>query len=132
MGRHNPSDGSNGRRVRMPEDDKTALRANLAFTFRLCGATDAQVSKVFSSGSIPIDVWISRWICHHTDYETAGLTSDNYKKGFFAWVYYKTAVDIIDSLDISDAVRKENLRNIESNLERVRNELYSNKGSEQA
>ena len=97
-----------GKRVRvvMKPVDKANLRRNLMTTFRTCGATDAQALRALTHGSLPMEVWIQRWICHHTDYPSAGLTEDNYRKGCFAWMYYKAVVEVVEKLDITDAVRK--------------------------
>lgn len=104
-----PSSGTEGKkriRVVMKQADKDDLRRNLLFTFKTCGATDAQALRALTHGSLPMEVWIQRWICHHTDYQTAGLTEDNYRKGCFAWIYYKATVDVADKLEVTESTRK--------------------------
>jgi len=89
-------------RIVMKQKDRDTLRHNLVFTFKTCGASEEQAMAAVTTGSLPMEVWIQRWICHHTNYQTAGLTEQNFRKGCFAWIYYKATVEVAEYLEISD------------------------------
>ena len=101
-----PTDNGHGRRVKMAQRDKDALRRNLLLTFATCGASDVQARKALDTGDPTMLEWIQRWICSHTDYDKEGLTEDSYRKGCFAWILYKAAVEVAGKLEVTEATRK--------------------------
>lgn len=83
-------------RIVMSNSDKAVIVRNLLHNFKECGLTEEESEELINSGSVPITTWISRWICHNTDYKTVGqVTESFYKQGAAAWMYYKATAQIL-------------------------------------
>jgi hypothetical protein len=75
----------------MAQKDKDDIKENLINNFvYYCGATIEQAERCVTSGSVPMVTWISRWICHHTDYaQNHVLDNKKFRAGVYAWIEYK-------------------------------------------
>lgn len=83
-------------RIVMPDSDKAVITRNLLHNFKECGLTEEESEEIINSGSVPISTWISRWICHNTDYKSVGkVTESFYKQGAAAWMYYKATAQVL-------------------------------------
>ena len=82
----------------MPDGDKADIRENLLRNFVRMGASEDEARKAVDAGSVPIHMWMSRWICHETDYpETRKMTDDKFFRAFYAWVHYKATAEVVQA-----------------------------------
>ena len=90
-------------RIVMKDEDKEDILVNLVRNFMAVGATKEQAEACSNTGSVPMHLWISRWICHHTEYaETHEMTDAMFKKGLYAWIHYKATVEVLDKLELPE------------------------------
>ena len=94
-------------RVVMPDRDKEDIRINVLRNFQRLGAGRDDAERTLSAGSVPIWTWMSRWICHHTDYpETREITQDKFFLSFYAWIRYKATAEVLGDADESRGEEK--------------------------
>ena len=93
-------------RIVMKEADRQTIRKNLLFSFMHCGASEELAMDVITHGSLPMETWIQRYICHETDYVEKGLTEDNYRAGCFAWMAYKAMQEVVHGLKVTEETRE--------------------------
>lgn len=92
-----------GTRVVMADQDKELVRSTLVRNFKKFGIPEETAVKAVTSGSVPMYMFVVRWICHNTDYpETRKLTKEHFFKGFYAWVHYKATVETLKATDFTE------------------------------
>lgn len=100
----NESRESKGRatRIVMSGRDKEDIRVNLVRNFMTCGgATRKEAESAAQAGSPSMAQWISRWICHHTEYSTTReMTTEMFQKGLYAWIHYKATAEVLEDLSV--------------------------------
>jgi hypothetical protein len=80
-------------RIVMLDADKEALRENLRNNFVKMGAPVELADEAITNGSLPMYMFLSKWICHNTAYpEDHVIDNERFKKAMFAWIYYKATV----------------------------------------
>lgn len=89
-------------RIVMADRDKDDLRINLIRNFKRLGFDEQKVVEAVTSGSVPMYMWMSKWICHNTDYpQTRSLDNRKFMQSFYAWVHYKATAEKLASSDIT-------------------------------
>ena len=77
-------------RICMEQKDKDDIKENLIRNFMFGGVSRERAEKCVTAGSVPMVTWISRWICHNTDYaQTHTLDNQKFRAGVYAWIEYK-------------------------------------------
>lgn len=83
-------------RVVMDDADKEDVRSNLVRNFVRMGFPEDVVKRSVDAGSLPMHVWMCRWICRETDYpSTREMTDDKFFRAFYAWVHYKATAETL-------------------------------------
>ena len=74
----------------MEQKDKDDIKENLIRNFMFGGVSRERAEKCVTAGSVSMVTWISRWICHNTDYaQTHALDNQKFRAGVYAWIEYK-------------------------------------------
>lgn len=77
-------------RVVMQDSDKEALLENLKSNFTRMGAPVGLAAEAATNGSLPMYMFLSRWICHNTAYPSdRAIDNERFMRAMFAWIYYK-------------------------------------------
>lgn len=83
---------------RLTNDQMTYLRLALAsFFMQVMGKNEDEIAKLLSASSVPMPVWVGRWINRTPEYrETKTLTKQLILDGLFAWITYKSGANSND------------------------------------
>ena len=88
-------------RIVVPDEDKALVRECLIRGFVSLGATEEAARRAVDAGSVPMCVFVTRWVAHNTDYPSSRkIDLDSVKKGFYAWVHYKATVEKLVDKDM--------------------------------
>jgi hypothetical protein len=75
----------------MSDEDKRDLLENLKSNFVKMGAPESLANEAATTGSVPMYMFLSKWICHNTEYpQDRKLDNLRFMQAMFAWIYYKS------------------------------------------
>lgn len=94
-------------RVVIPDADKMLVREYLLRGFQSLEASEEDARKALDAGSIPVYLWVARWIAHNTDYpQTRAIRLEDVRHGLYAWIHYKSTVETLTKENFEQAEQR--------------------------